>query len=198
MIFTLQHSCPVKHSSRTAATPTAVWSGSDVASGHLENKQEMVMMYLFPLGVSGNGPLRCTPMVCQTSLFTGMGCSSAVYLSNLLQNYINKNEFNKTKISGRYLFTLWHLSQVLQKFFTLSNIPNILSRVLSLPKCPLPTCNSLLWLPSRICTFCLSVTTCPHVHVWSVSEKLSQYRRLEHLADSWLCIHVPASLYLSH
>ena len=70
---------------RNSATPSARLSGSAVLfspSGHLENKQVTVMMYLFPLGVTGRGPMKSTPTICQTSSLTGMGRSLDVTLLN--------------------------------------------------------------------------------------------------------------------
>ncbi len=64
--------------------PIAVLSGRAVASGHFEKKHETVMMYLFPLLVSGRGPIKSTPMVCHISSCTGIGWSSAAVFSNFL------------------------------------------------------------------------------------------------------------------
>jgi len=68
-----------------------VLSGSAAASGHLENKQDTVMMYLLPLAVSGRGPTKSTPIVSHTLSFTGIGWSSAVNLSNFLLGEIDMN-----------------------------------------------------------------------------------------------------------
>lgn len=64
--------------------PIADLSGKAVASGHFENKQDTVIIYLFPLLVLGSGPIKSTPIVCQTLLWTGIGCNSALAFSNFL------------------------------------------------------------------------------------------------------------------
>ena len=60
----------------------AVLSGRAIASGHLEKRQETVIIYIFFHGVSGNRPIRFAPM--GTSPLTGIGWSSADALSNFL------------------------------------------------------------------------------------------------------------------
>ena len=67
----------------TTPTPTAVLSGRAVASGHLKNRQETVIINLFIRGASGKGPIRSTPMVCHTSPLTGRSMHAEV-LSNFL------------------------------------------------------------------------------------------------------------------
>ena len=43
----------------------AVLSFKAVASGHFENNQETVIMYLLPCEVVGSGPIRSTPIISQ-------------------------------------------------------------------------------------------------------------------------------------
>ena len=71
----------------------AVLSGRAVASGHLEDGQKTVIIYLFFRGVSGKGPIKLTPMVCHTSHFTGVKTSSNV--TKCAIQYIYRHTYNQ-------------------------------------------------------------------------------------------------------
>lgn len=75
-------------------------------SAHFEKWSVRVMMYLFPLGVSGIGPMRSIPTWCQSFGWTGIGWSppAAFWSFLFLRWHLSHNPVNRFPVLRQTCF----------------------------------------------------------------------------------------------